>query len=74
MIHSRVVRMPKSTFAQRPGTAKIRPEQRTAVRGLELAADLPRTDWTTTMEGACESAALAVEVISGQTKDGSGDS
>lgn len=63
VIHSHVVRMPKSTFAQRPGTAGVRPEQRTAVRGLALAGDWTRTDWTTTMEGACQSAARAVDVI-----------
>ncbi|MYR08251.1 FAD-dependent oxidoreductase [Gordonia sp. SID5947] len=65
VIHSHVVRMPKSTFAQRPGTAGIRPDQRTAVKGLALAGDWTRTDWTTTMEGACQSAARAVEVILG---------
>ncbi len=63
VIHSHVVRMPRSTFAQRPGTAGIRPDQRTAVRGLALAGDWTRTEWTTTMEGACQSAARAVEVI-----------
>lgn len=63
VIHSHVVRMPKSTFAQRPGTSGVRPGQRTAVRGLALAGDWTRTDWTTTMEGACQSAARAVEVI-----------
>ncbi|MGC5257225.1 hydroxysqualene dehydroxylase [Gordonia sp. DT218] len=63
VIHSHVVRMPKSTFAQRPGTAGVRPDQRTAVKGLALAGDWTRTDWTTTMEGACQSAARAVEVI-----------
>lgn len=65
VIHSHVVRMPKSTFAQRPGTAGIRPDQRTAVDGLALAlaGDWTRTDWTTTMEGACQSAARAVDVI-----------
>lgn len=63
VVHSHVVRMPRSTFAQRPGTAGIRPDQRTTVRGLALAGDWTRTDWTTTMEGACQSAARAVEVI-----------
>ncbi|NED65959.1 desaturase, partial [Streptomyces sp. SID10244] len=47
----------------RPGSAGIRPDQRTAVKGLALAGDWTRTDWTTTMEGACQSAARAVEVI-----------
>ncbi|PKZ65970.1 desaturase, partial [Gordonia terrae] len=63
VVHSHVVRMPKSTFAQRPGTAGIRPDQRTEVDGLALAGDWTRTDWTTTMEGACQSAARAVDII-----------
>jgi protoporphyrinogen oxidase len=63
VVHSHVVRMPKATFAQRPGTAGIRPDQRTSVQGLALAGDWTLTDWTTTMEGACQSAARAVEVI-----------
>jgi protoporphyrinogen oxidase len=66
VLHSHVVRMPHSTYAQRPGTFGIRPEQRTSVRGLALAGDWTRTDWTTTMEGACQSAARAVAVITGK--------
>lgn len=67
VIHSHIVRMPHSTFAQRPGTAGVRPEQRTSVKGLALAGDWTRTDWTTTMEGACQSAARAVAAVTGQT-------
>lgn len=63
VLHSHVVKMPKSTFAQRPGTSGVRPPQRTSVQGLALAGDWTRTDWTTTMEGACQSAARAVEVL-----------
>jgi squalene-associated FAD-dependent desaturase len=63
VVHSHVVRMPHSTFAQRPGTAGLRPPQKTAVRGLAIAGDWTRTDWTTTMEGACQSAARAVEAV-----------
>lgn len=63
VIHSHVVRMPYSTFAQRPGTAGVRPPQKTSVRGLAIAGDWTRTDWTTTMEGACQSAAQAVEAV-----------
>ncbi|MBJ8348820.1 FAD-dependent oxidoreductase [Antrihabitans sp. YC2-6] len=66
VVHSHVVKMPRATFAQRPGTAGIRPDQRTSVTGLALAGDWTRTDWTTTMEGACQSAARAVDVILGQ--------
>jgi len=65
VLHSHIVRMPYSTFAQRPGTAGIRPPQKTAVRGLAIAGDWTQTDWTTTMEGACQSAARAVEALIG---------
>jgi uncharacterized protein with NAD-binding domain and iron-sulfur cluster len=67
VLHSHVVRMPNSTYAQRPGTAGIRPPQQTVVRGLAIAGDWTRTDWTTTMEGACQSAARAVEAVLGNT-------
>ncbi len=70
VVHSHVVRMPRSTFAQRPGTAGVRPPQRTAVRGLALAGDWTRTDWTTTMEGACQSAARAVEAVIADAAEG----
>ncbi len=63
VIHSHIVRMPNSTFAQRPGTADVRPPQKTSVKGLAVAGDWTRTDWTTTMEGACQSAARAVEAV-----------
>jgi squalene-associated FAD-dependent desaturase len=60
VVHSHVVRMPYATIAQRPGSAGVRPAQRTAVPGLALAGDWTDTGWTVTMEGACKSAALAV--------------
>ncbi len=63
VIHSHIVRMPNSTFAQRPGTAGVRPNQKTSVAGLALAGDWTNTEWTTTMEGACQSAARAVEAL-----------
>lgn len=62
-VHSHIVRMPNSTFAQRPGTAGVRPPQKTSVAGLAIAGDWTRTDWTTTMEGACQSAARAVDAL-----------
>ncbi|MGH8493295.1 MAG: hydroxysqualene dehydroxylase HpnE [Moraxellaceae bacterium] len=65
VLHSHIVRMPNSTFAQRPGTAGVRPPQKTTVPGLAVAGDWTRTDWTTTMEGACQSAARAVQAIIG---------
>lgn len=63
VLHSHIVRMPYSTFAQRPGTAGVRPPQKTSIKGLAVAGDWTRTDWTTTMEGACQSAARAVEAV-----------
>lgn len=63
VIHSHIVRMPNSTFAQRPGTAGVRPSQKTSVKGLAIAGDWTNTEWTTTMEGACQSAARAVEAL-----------
>ena len=63
VIHSHIVRMPNSTFAQRPGTYGVRPPQKTSVPGLAIAGDWTETDWTTTMEGACQSAARAVDVL-----------
>lgn len=69
VVHSHVVRMPHSTYAQRPGTAGVRPPQQTAVRGLAIAGDWTRTDWTTTMEGACQSAWQAVEAVLADARD-----
>lgn len=63
VLHSHIVRMPHSTFAQKPGTADVRPAQKTQVPGLVLAGDWTDTDWTTTMEGACQSAARAVDIL-----------
>ncbi len=63
VIHRHIVRMPNSTFAQRPGTAGVRPQQKTSVKGLAIAGDWTDTEWTTTMEGACQSAARAVEAL-----------
>ncbi|RLU01840.1 FAD-dependent oxidoreductase [Ketobacter sp.] len=63
VIHSHIVRMPNSTMAQRPGSAGVRPPQKTSVRGLAVAGDWTQTDWTITMEGACQSAARAVDAV-----------
>lgn len=63
VVHSHIVRMPNSTYRQRPGTFGVRPPQKTQVPRLAIAGDWTRTDWTTTMEGACQSAARAVEAV-----------
>lgn len=63
VVHSHIVRMPQSTYRQAPGTAGVRPPQKTSVPRLAIAGDWTRTDWTTTMEGACQSAFCAVEAV-----------
>lgn len=63
IVHAHVVPWRRATFSSRPGTGTIRPAQRTGVRGLALAGDWTQTDWPTTMEGAAQSAARAVEVL-----------
>lgn len=65
MVHAHVVRQPRATFSLRPGTAGARRPQRTPIGGLVLAGDWTRTDFTSTMEGATQSAARAVEALRG---------
>lgn len=65
VVHAHVVPWRRATFSSRPGTGTIRPDQRTKVEGLALAGDWTRNDWPTTMEGAAQSAARAVEVLRG---------
>ncbi|KAA1416922.1 FAD-dependent oxidoreductase [Nocardioides humilatus] len=61
VLHSHVVRMPRSTITQHPGSFGVRPGVETQVDGLALAGDWLQTGWTITMEGACQSAARAVD-------------
>jgi squalene-associated FAD-dependent desaturase len=63
VVHSHVVRMPRSTISVGVGTAKHRLPQRTSVRGLALAGDWTETGWPGTMEGAAVSAQRAVTVV-----------
>lgn len=53
----------RATFSSRPGASTIRPPQRTSVPGLALAGDWTHNDWPTTMEGAAQSAALAIAAL-----------
>lgn len=63
VVHANVVRENKATFTQRPGTALIRPPQQTQIANLVLAGDWTRTEWCSTMEGAVQSASLAVSAL-----------
>ncbi len=58
-----VVPWPKATFSSRVGMSTIRPGNRTALPNLALAGDWTHNDWPTTMEGAAQSAAHAVDLI-----------
>jgi squalene-associated FAD-dependent desaturase len=58
-----VVPWPKATFSSRVGMSTIRPGNRTALPNLALAGDWTHNDWPTTMEGAAQSAARAVDLI-----------
>ena len=58
-----VVPWPKATFSSRVGMSTIRPGNRTSLPNLALAGDWTHNDWPTTMEGAAQSAARAVEIV-----------
>jgi len=58
-----LVPWPKATFSSRVGMSTIRPGNRTALPNLALAGDWTHNDWPTTMEGAAQSAARAVDLI-----------
>ncbi|MGP4055408.1 hydroxysqualene dehydroxylase HpnE [Mycobacterium sp. 4D054] len=61
-----VVPWPKATFSSRVGMSTIRPTNRTALPNLVLAGDWTHNDWPTTMEGAAQSAARAVDLLHDQ--------
>lgn len=58
-----VVPWPKATFSSRVGMSTIRPDNATALPNLALAGDWTHNDWPTTMEGAAQSAARAVDLV-----------
>ncbi|MBS1876272.1 MAG: FAD-dependent oxidoreductase [Acidobacteria bacterium] len=58
-----VVKEVRATFSAKPGLERLRPESRTAIRGLYLAGDWTRSGWPATMEGAVRSGYLAAEAL-----------
>lgn len=58
-----VVPWPKATFSSRVGMSTLRPGNQTSLPNLALAGDWTHNDWPTTMEGAAQSAARAVDLI-----------
>jgi squalene-associated FAD-dependent desaturase len=63
VIDMTVVPWPKATFSSRVGMSTIRPGNRTELPNLALAGDWTHNDWPTTMEGAAQSAARAVDLV-----------
>ena len=58
-----VVPWPKVTFSSRVGMSTIRPGNHTSLPNLALAGDRTHNDWPTTMEGAAQRAARAVDLV-----------
>ena len=62
-----VIREKRATFASRVNINRLRPDQRTGIKGLWLAGDYTRTGYPATLEGAVQSglqcAALAHRAI-----------
>jgi squalene-associated FAD-dependent desaturase len=54
-----VTREPRATFRAAPGSARLRPLQRTSVEGFYLAGAWTDTGWPATMEGAVRSGVAA---------------
>lgn len=54
-----------ATFSARPGTERLRPGARTALRGLFLASDACATGWPATMEGAVRAGEAAAAAANG---------
>ena len=58
-----VVPWAKATFSSRVGMSTIRPGNGTSLPNLALAGDWTHNDWPTTMEGAAQCAARAVDLV-----------
>jgi monoamine oxidase len=58
-----VTRERRATFRQAPGSARLRPDAKTATPGLVLAGAWTATGWPDTMEGAVRSGHRAAELV-----------
>jgi squalene-associated FAD-dependent desaturase len=63
LLSARVITDPQAVFSVGPGSERLRPAQRTAVRGFAVAGDWTATGWPATMEGAVRSGYLAAEAV-----------
>ncbi len=65
LLKSGILKEARATFSVTPGLDRRRPAQATAIPGLYLAGDWTRTDWPSTMEGACRGGRLAAGALLG---------
>lgn len=63
LLRARVVTEPRATFSASPGVDRLRPLQKSPIRGLFLAGDWTQTGWPATMEGAVRSGILAGKAV-----------
>lgn len=59
LLHARVIKEKRATFAPKPGVDVMRPTAGGGIANLYLAGDWCRTGWPATMEGAVRSGYLA---------------
>lgn len=67
LLHTRVVKEKRATFAVRPGADRFRPAATGTIDNLYLAGDWCATGWPATMEGAVRSGYLAAAALLGNT-------
>ena len=56
LINFSVIKMFNATFRCQPGIQKIRPKNRTKIKGLYISGDWVESEWPSTMEAAVISA------------------
>ena len=60
---SLIVKQPRATFRCVPGSARLRPSQKTPIPNLFLAGEWTDTGWPSTMEGAVRSGVYAADAL-----------
>ncbi len=61
--NAQVVTEKEAVFSTVPGVDRLRPTQRTPIRGFMLAGDWTATLWPATMESAVRSGRLAAQAV-----------
>ena len=68
LVHHRVIKEKRATFAPVPGIDRIRPQATGAIDNLILAGDWTATGWPATMEGAVRSGYTAANAMIGENR------